>query len=275
MYQDVLPYLRCPGCLDAVLELESGVRIAADGAIVQGCLRCTLCARRYPIKCGVLDLSDPRLLPHTPTQFINYLPPTAWLYERLWRPRALTMLSGEQFGYERELPLITGLIAAERGGLYLDLACSNGLYARALDHVLPHGHVVGIDHSLPMLYQARTYAIRRGQRISFVCASAQALPLATDVLSGVAIGGSLNEIGDVAGCLRETRRVLAASGRCVLMSLVRSEQVVGRVVQNVLNSAGVMFWSPDELQHLLQASGLRLVSQWQYGLVLFSLVVPA
>jgi SAM-dependent methyltransferase len=111
------------------------------------------------VRDGIADfLGPPR--PPTPAQITNEWPLTAWVYERGWRPFALTLLSGEPFPYRRELPLITALAEPRRGGLYLDVACSNGLYARALARSLAGapGHVVGVDHSLPMLKQARQYA---------------------------------------------------------------------------------------------------------------------
>ncbi|MGB9633323.1 MAG: Trm112 family protein, partial [Chloroflexaceae bacterium] len=132
MYAEVLEYLTCPHHPDAPLALEAGERRADDGEIVNGALRCPVCAARYPIVEGIADVLGPIRFPESLTQALNLLPLTAWGYERTWRPQALTLLSGEPFGYERELPLITAMAAPERGGLMVDVACSNGLYARAL-----------------------------------------------------------------------------------------------------------------------------------------------
>lgn len=276
MYPEALNHLCCPDCPDSPLELEPQARTAPDGAVLHGRLRCRACATSYPIEHGIVDLLGPWALPDSPTQLINYLPPTAWGYERIWRGQALTLLTGEPFGFDRELPLITGLVAPARGGLYVDVACSTGLYARALDRGLgtSHGHVVGIDHAFPMLRQARAFAQRAQQRISFVRARAQGLPFAAEAVAGVAMGGSLNEIGDVDGSLREMRRVLTPTGRCVLMNIVQAEQKVGRALQNFLGTGGLAFWSLDELNRRLQASGLYLAAQWRYRVVVFSLLIP-
>jgi hypothetical protein len=87
------------------------------------------------------------------------------------------------------------------------------------------------------------------------------------------MGGSLNEIGDAPRALAEMRRVLRRDGRCVLMSLVRSEQFAGRVLQSLLAPGGLAFPSQARSNRLFQEAGLRIASQWRYGLVLFSLLV--
>lgn len=278
MYLELLGQLCCPTCPGERLTLEPGARIdEGENVVHSGRLRCVACARRYRIAHGIVDLLGPYYLPNSPAQVSNFLPPTAWAYERTWRPRALSLLTGEAFGYTRELPLLRGLMQPQRGGLYIDVACSNGLYARALAeglHRVP-GHVVGIDHAWPMLRQARSFARRAGLRISYIRARAQALPFAEQAAAGVAMGGSLNEIGDAAGSLREMRRVLAPAGRCVLMNLLRAEQPAGQALQRMLAAGGIRFWSLARLNAHLEAAGLRRVAQWRYGVVAFSLLLPA
>lgn len=275
MYPEALTYLCCPPCPDTRLFLEPDVQNDKDGAILFGRLCCHACGRLYPIKHGIADMLGSSVFPDSPAQVANDLPVTAWAYERVWRGRALTLLAGEPFGYERELPLITALAAPDRGGLYIDVACSNGLYARALDHHIDHtqGHIVGIDHSLPMLRQGREFARKEQRRISFVRASAQALPFASGSATGVVMGGSLNEIGDLDTCLRAIQRVMASTGRCVLMHLAQAEHVPGQVVQSLLKLGGVDFLPLGDLNIRLQAHGLRLCAQWRYRVVVFSLLV--
>lgn len=274
MYAEALEFLTCPRHPTTRLTLEPGARYDSRGEIIAGVLRCSACGARYSLRQGVVDLLDPLTFPDNLTQLINALPITAWGYERTWRPHALTLLSGEPFGYERELPLITGMAAPERGGLIVDVACSNGLYARALEHARRNapGHVIGIDHAFPMLQQARLYAQAEGLRISFVRARAQALPFAAGSANVLAMGGSLNEIGNIPAALRELRRVLAPTGRVAMMCLVRDEQPMGRAVQSVMGLAGVAFPSLDQLNRAFAAAELRLRAQWRYRIVVFSLL---
>ncbi len=274
MYAEALDYLTCPRHSEAPLALEDGARWTRDGELLEGRLGCPSCGARYDILDGVADLLGAQGLPDSPAQLTNALPVTAWGYERVWRPRALTLLSGEPFGYERELPLIVGLSEPAAGGLIVDVACSNGLYARALERARGSaaGHVVGIDHSLPMLRQARAYAQAEGLRISFVRAKAQALPFASGSAAALAMGGSLNEIGDSDRALAELRRTLAPGGRCAMMCLVRGETGAGQALQGLMGTGGISFPPLDELNRRLAGAGLRLRAQWRYRVVVFSLL---
>jgi SAM-dependent methyltransferase/uncharacterized protein YbaR (Trm112 family) len=268
MDDELLPSLRCPTCA-SVLDLRDR-RCDAGDEIISGALHCA-CGAVYPIREGIADfLGPPR--PPTIAQLTNELPATAWAYERLWRPFALTLLSGESFPYQRELTLVTDWVDAARGGLVIDVACSNGLYARALARAMrpSTGHVVGIDHALPMLREARQRARAVGVRVSYLRASAQALPFASSAAQGVTIGGSLNEIGDLVACLREVRRVLVDDGRFVAMTLLAAQGVVGRAVQMALAPGGIAFWSREELLTQFRTAGLRLERYEQYGIVIFT-----
>jgi len=273
VYPDVLPDLRCPTCrLTLVLQ---PIHVADDAEIVGGDLVCSGCDAAYPVRDGIADfLGPPR--PPTPAQITNEWPLTAWVYERGWRPFALTLLSGESFPYRRELPLVVGLAEPRRGGLYLDVACSNGLYARALARGMgaAPGHVAAFDHSLPMLKQGRAYARAAGLRISFLRAKAQALPMDTHAAAGVVIGGSLNEIGDLDACLAEVRRTLSGDGRYVAMTLARAATAAGRTFQQLMGVGGIEFWTPEELERSFSRHGLRTVARWKHGLVMFHLALP-
>ncbi len=273
MYDEILPFLRCPACA-STLDLHAARR-DASGEILAGVLRCG-CGAHYPLRDGIADfLGPPR--PLTIAQRTNELAVTAWAYERIWRPFALTLLSGESLPYRRELPLIASWAGAERGGLFVDVACSNGLYARALTRAMrgAPGHVLAVDHALPMLREARRRALVAGLRISYVRAEARVLPVAAGVAAGVTIGGSLNEIGDLAGCLQAVRRVLATNGRFVAMTLLAATGAAGQVVQRALASGGIVFWSRDELLAHFRAAGLHPQRDECHGIVLFSLCVPS
>jgi SAM-dependent methyltransferase len=269
VYTDLLPYLRCPSCHN-ILTLDQPEQDSA-GEIISGRLRCAACVADYPIRKGIADfLGWPR--PPTIAQVVNELPPTAWVYERVWRPFALSLLTGETFTYRRELPLIAALTQAQRGGLYIDVACGNGLYARALARTMrgAAGHVVALEHAFPMLAQGRRYARAAGLRISFVRATAQALPIAADATAGVVIGGSLNEIGDLDACLAEIQRTLGRGGRFVAMTLTRADTRVGRAVQLLLGPGGIQFWTPKKLIEHFGRHNLWTSGSSRYGIVLFT-----
>jgi SAM-dependent methyltransferase/photosystem II stability/assembly factor-like uncharacterized protein len=243
---------------------------AGDGEIVHGALVCERCGARYHVREGIADFIGV-LEPRTPAQIVNQTRLAAWGYERLWRPFALTLLTGRRFPYRRELPLMVALAGARRGGLFVDVACSNGLYARALARVAgAAGHVVGVDHSLPMLREARRRARAAGLRITYVRARAEALPVLAATAAGVAIGGSLNEIVDVDGTLREVRRVLAKDGRFMAMTLARARSWWGRALQAVFRPGGVEFRAADAWVDAFRQHGLETVERQQYRVVLFT-----
>ncbi len=270
----LLSYLTCPCHRETTLDVEQIDRVV-DEAIETGWLRCARCATAYPIINGILDLLGQQW-PGSIAQFVNILPPAAWAYERTWRPWSLSILSGEAFPLERELTLITELAGAERGGLMIDVGCSNGLYARALEQARRRsgadGSVVGIDLSMAMLQEARRRARRERLAINFIRASAQALPFAASTASVLVMGGSLNEIGDIPAALAEWRRLLAPRGRGVMMSLAAASGQLGRTFQQALGSGGLQFPTLDELNQHFARAGLHLRAQWQYGIVVFSVV---
>ena len=273
MYDALLEYLACPACHSS-LTLTHHHR-DARGEILQGQLHCNQCQRSIPINEGIVDvLGTPRItsLAHA----INELPPAAWGYERLWRPFALSLLSGERFGFERELPLVLDMADPEQSGLVLDIACSAGLYARALARRLGGGgHVAAVDHTWAMVREARERARAQGLQISFVRARAQQLPFRSACVASITIGGSLNEIGDLEACLTETRRALAPGAVFAAMTLTRHPRPFESAIQRLMEPGGVRFWTADQLIGYFETHGLHVVQREQYGIVLFTQAVAA
>ncbi len=268
MYADILPALRCPQCTHALLTLLGPLE--EGGEIVAGALHCPACRTQTAILDGVWDALNDQPVAHTPAQLTNYFPPTARVYEPAWRWLALTLLSGRRFPLREELLLLRELMQPQPGQLYLDDACSAGLYARALAQ--SGAVVVGIDHSFPFVREARRRARQRGLRISFMRATAQALPLANGALAGVGMGGSLNELGDQAGALAEVRRVMQPHGRFFCMNLVAAASGWGRLLQRMLGTGGIEFPGITELNQQFAAAQLRPRAQWVWGVVAITLL---
>lgn len=269
MYLSLLEYLRCPHCHNRLSPTL--YEIDRAGEVLRAELACSSCAVGYPVYDGIADFLGVAK-PQTQAQAVNELVLIAWGYERLWRPFALTLLSNTPFPYRRELPLIVELAGPHASGLFLDLACSNGLYARALARTAGSTSttIVGIDHARPMLLEARRRARAARLEISYIRAEAQRLPFADGIASGVLIGGSLNEIGDSEQCLAEVRRTLAPAGRFVAMTLVQARSWIGRTLQHALAIGGISFWSPDALVALFARHGITTTHRQHYGVVLFT-----
>ncbi len=225
--------------------------------ILSGKARSPATGEAYEVKNGYLDLLKARIGADNPANLTNFLPGAGRGYEPLWRVHSLTLLTGEPFPNERELELITSLVRPARGGRYLDLGCSAGLYTRTLARDPDGGDAVGIDISPSMLREADRRARRTGTKPSFVRADVHNLPFFDATFAGALCGGSLNEFGDPARALRETRRVLGPGGRLAIMGILRAATQRGRRLQRFLSTGGIKFFDPDELRSLLDHAGFE------------------
>ena len=242
-----------------------------NGGITSGLALDPATGKTFPIKNGYLDLLGRRSGADNIANLTNFLPGTGPLYEPLWRVRALSLLTGEDFPNERELEIISDLVEASRDGLYLDLGCSAGLYARGLEAKLGGtGNVIGIDISPSMLREAARRAKRSGASTSLARADAENLPFASGVFAGAVCGGSLNEFGEPARTLRERWRVLAPNGRVAIMGILKAKTSRGRRLQRFLSTGGVRFFEPKEVTNLLDHAGFEPDPLEIHGAVFFA-----
>jgi SAM-dependent methyltransferase len=244
--------------------------IEKDGMILGGEARSPATGETYQIKDGYLDLLESRTGADSLTNLTNFLPGAGRGYEPLWRVHSLSLLTGEPFPNERELEIIKRLVRPVRGGRYLDLGCSTGLYTRSLSSNLDSGAAVGIDISPSMLREAARRARAIGAKPSFIRANAKHLPFLDASFTGAVCGGSLNEFGDPARALRETCRVLEPGGRLAIMGILRAGTPRGRRLQRFLSRGGIRFFEIDELHSLLDHAGFEPDPPQSYGPVFFS-----
>jgi SAM-dependent methyltransferase len=235
--------------------------------IISGKVRSLSSGKTYQVKSGYLDLLGHRLGAHNAANLTNFLPGAGPGYEPLWRVRSLTLLTGERFPIERELRIISSLVGLERGGRYLDLGCSAGLYTRALG---ARGDAVGLDISPSMLREAARRARRSGAKVSLARADAHDLPFADASFSGAVCGGTLNELADPARALRETHRALEPGGRLAIMGILRARSPRGCRLQRLLSASGLRFFHPDELRSLLDHAGFEPAPLQTHGSVFFA-----
>jgi SAM-dependent methyltransferase len=251
------------------LELLEGIE--ENGVITSGRALDPATGKTYLVKNGYLDLLVRRTGAYSIANLTNFLPGAGPLYEPLWRVRSLTLLTGEAFPNEREIEIIADLVRVERGGRYLDLGCSAGLYTRSLAARLgDSGDVVGIDISPSMLKEATRRARKLGVNPSFARADAENLPFADASFAGAVCGGSLNEFGDPARTLRERRRVLEPGGRVAIMGILKAQTSRGRRLQRFLSTGGVRFFEPEEVLSLLDHAGLEPEPLQTYNVVFFA-----
>jgi uncharacterized protein YbaR (Trm112 family) len=109
MQSGVIELLACPACRHR-LELQDR-SAAATAEIRTARLDCSGCRRTFRVRDGIAELLI-EAPPLTPAQIINRLTPTAWAYERVWRPYALSRLSGSPFPADEELQIVEVLFVA-------------------------------------------------------------------------------------------------------------------------------------------------------------------
>ncbi len=267
--KDLLPLVR-PRPSDTEGPAYAG-GMEEGGMILAGNVRSPASGETYGIQNGYLNLLGRRVGAGNVANLTNFLPGAGRAYEPLWRVRSLTLLTGEPFPSDREVEIISDLVRLERGGLYLDLGCSAGLYTRNLARKLgDRGDVVGIDISPSMLKEAARRAREVGAGPSFARTDAENLQFADASFSGVVCGGTLNELGDPARALREIRRVLEPGGRLAIMGILRAESSRGRRLQRILSTGGIRFFEPEELGSLLDHAGFEPDPVRAYGVVFFA-----
>jgi SAM-dependent methyltransferase len=266
---DLLPIVRPQPADRRGLVLTEG-EVDAEGGVSGGTAHSAETGKAYRIRSGYLDLLGSRVGDVNVANLTNYLPGAGRLYEPLWRTRSLTLLTGDRFPNEREAEKIGDLAAVERGGLFLDLGCSAGLYTRSLQARLgPAGHLVGVDLSPSMLKEA----VRRSAGVSplpsYVRADAVRLPFADAIFAGAVCGGTLNELKDPARVLREVRRVLRPGARLAIMGILAAATPNGRRLQRFLSTGGIQFFHPEPVASLLTHVGLVPDPLESYGSVFF------
>ena len=268
-WRNLLSTIRLGPASNKGLEYLEGVE--ENGHITSGLTLDPTTGKTYPVTNGYLDLLGRRFRADNIANLTNLLPGAGPLYEPLWRVRSLSLLTGEDFPIERELATISNLVQLDCGGLYLDLGCSAGLYTRSLaTRLKDRGSVVGIDISPSMLREAAHRAKRSGVTPSFVRADAENLPFASGVFAGAVCGGSLNEFGDPARVLSETKRVLTPDGRVAIMGISKAKTSRGRRLQRFLSTGGVRFFEPEEITSLLDHAGFEPDPLRTYGAIFFA-----
>ena len=266
--------LKCPRCgtRGLTINTKSGEELLAE----RGEATCQQCDVRFPIRNHVLDLAqrdDVRLL--TMAGMSNYLPLLPWRYENVWRPRSLTMLSGEPFPVEREIKLLNDWLSVQPNELIIDLGSSTDLYARGLGKQNAGATIVAIDMATGMLKAGREYARRDGvKNIAHIRAPAQRLPFIDASVDALICGGSLNEFRSIGEALREARRVVKPSGRMFTMSLLQTTSLAGRIGQWNTGLSGISFPTLEQFNATIETTGWRCERQQFYGVVAFTLMKP-
>lgn len=227
-----LALFRCHHCSDAM-------ELAADA------LQCVTCLRSYPIlPGGIVDAVGRLERALSLAQRSGQWPLTASVYDRFWRRRALSLLSGVSFPPDLEIEIVARTVELDSVEVLLDNACGNAYYGRALALTMSRrgmgGAVIASDLSLPMLEKALELARAEGvsDRILFVRSDSERMPFASASIDAITCGGSFNEFQRPGAYLAESRRVLRPGGRMSLMCQVRSPHRLTAAFQRLIGRVG-------------------------------------
>lgn len=269
--KDKISKFQCPRCKYPTLRLSAGATTDNELVPQYGYLVCDVCKTLYPIAQNILDLTVGQTVTLTLAGWSNDVPPTPQLYERIWRRRALTLMTGENFSVEREWKWLNDWTNIKAGESVVDLGTSTGLYARGLSE--RGATIFAVDAAWGMLWEAKKQIAREKRRgIMLVRAAAENLPFHDASMDAVVVGGSLNEMKSIGTALQESYRIVRRGGRMVVMSLNRATKTRGRLIQNMLGSSGIKFPTADEFNALAQTAGWKMANQEARGIVLFSLL---
>lgn len=245
---DLSTVLACPSCGGRFKGPIQPWDRAADLTFT-----CGSCDATSHVDDGIWRAMGHRRVDRTVTQVINRLPPAAWIYERLWRRFSLTLLTQRRFPIADELAELDAALDPGEGQIVVDVACSEGLYAR---HLAASGAIVfAVDHSLPFLRAAQRRATAAGVVVLPVQAVAEGLPFSDRSVDATSLGGSLNELEDQPVAVGELGRITKAGGATFDMSLVHSPSRIGRFFQRLFGPGGVVAFSAPETVEMYERAG--------------------
>lgn len=270
-----LERVRCPQTKQGNLHTGFVSDEKINGLPRNGYLVCETGGTVYDIRNEIIDLTvkTPRSA-LTIAGWSNHFFPTPQLYERIWRKRALTLMTGEKFPVAREMAWLNEWAQLRAGECAIDLGTSTGLYARGLSET--GATIFAVDMAMGMLTEAQKY-IRRERRDGIVLmrAAAENLPFHDASMDAVVVGGSLNEMQAMRTAMQEAQRVVRPGGRMVTMSLSRAYTQRGRFLQKLAGLSGIQFPTVANFNAQAEQAGWKIARQELKGIVLFSLLVKS
>jgi len=252
---------------------EASINIPAEVARLQHSFNGIVCSKKgdeYSIENNIIDFlgeEPPRM---TFAQTTNQWQLSALLYERIWRNRSLSIISGQSFPVEKEKALLNNWMAPEAGKTYLDIGCSTALYARALKREEADCNVIALDFSKPMLEEARKKAKAEQADLYILRTDARFMPFFGATFDGLMLGGTLNELADPLKVLYECKRVIKPGGTLFIMHLLQAGSLLPKLFQYSTGYSGLTFPSSIESNKLFERAGFSIADQYRIDIVCFT-----
>lgn len=266
-YEPILPFLRCNDCFKERMFF------------IRNKIICSVCGNSYKIKKGVLNCySKKQKL--TPISFVNNFKPIPFLYEELWRRKALSILSENDIFHLDEFKILFDYLNVDEGGIFLDIGCSTGYYSRAIAKELKKtgkkGFVIALDISLEMLEKAQLYARAEGveDRIFFIRANAGELPFKPMSINKILCSGSLNENKNPYLILKEVKRVISQEGNFFVINTLKSKEIFTNIFQKAVSLGGLNFHDINDYFIMFDRVGFKVLEGYSKNLLMIALLTP-
>jgi demethylmenaquinone methyltransferase / 2-methoxy-6-polyprenyl-1,4-benzoquinol methylase len=186
------------------------------------------------------------------------------------------MTFGQDGRWRRQAAEVAGL---RPGDTVIDVATGTGdLAFEVAEHVLPGGHVVGLDVTEQMLAVARRKAAGKSLPVAFELGDALRLDYPDGRFDAATCGFGIRNVDDRQGALAEMTRVVRPGGRVVILELTPPanplarrymDEVVPRLGGVIARAREAYTYLPESVQdfpsaetlgRMMQAAGLRKVT---------------
>lgn len=168
-------------------------------------------------------------------------------------------------------------IARQRGGIapgkdILDVGCGFGLETLRFAAVgPPTGNIAGVDKCADFINDARHRAVASKLKIDFRVADAMVLPFEAATFDCIRPERLLIYLDDVAGAIKEMRRVAKLGGGLALIEPefstttvnLPNRPLVRRVMAHEVDTAVVQSWLPGQLPGMLADHGFANCYSWR------------
>lgn len=232
--------LKCPRC---------GAEGLSAGATELVCS----CESRFPIRGGVLHMSEQHGPSKTVSQEAMRFKPLIRVYDVFWRHMTFPFITFIPLA--KEAGIILGYHDLRPGNRILDLACGPGTYTRRFAKAVgKSGVVVGADASLPMLDQAVRSSQEEGfTNTAFILTRADRLPFQPGQFHGINCTGALHLFDSVEPVFRSVASLLKPGGVFSCMTFCQSPF---KRINDAYQRLGIQLFDPGSLESMLRKEGL-------------------
>jgi SAM-dependent methyltransferase len=196
-------------------------------------------------------------------------PTVAAIYERSWRP--IMIAARSLHGLSMSAEGARAAAALHLGGeqRVLDVGCGPGDFTKFFASKLAgDGFVIGLDNSVPMM--ERAVCDNSHARAVYMRADALSLPFDDGAFDAVCCFAALHRMPEPIGVLREMMRVLAPSGRAVILtSYGRESSLAGKGIAVGATICGVRVFDRTTIPAFFAAAGLVNIDQQLSGISQF------